>query len=144
MVTIGVGQFVPAFEFCYEHPEAYFYISLFSLFGYVGVTFVLAMIKLFGAFVAVTVTSCRKFVTLGLSFVFFPKNVTIHYLIASLLVLAGVSCHIYVKNQDSVDELLYKWFKIGRPRSREELPVSSGGQDAPATDGIKSLNVSLA
>jgi adenosine 3'-phospho 5'-phosphosulfate transporter B3 len=80
-----------------RHPEAYFYMVFFSGVGYIGVTFVLALIKMYGAFIAVTVTSCRKFVTLGLSFVIFPKPITIHYYIASVLVFVGISCHVYAK-----------------------------------------------
>lgn len=119
IVLIVVGQLGPAFSFCLENPQAYLYILLFSACGYVGANFVLVMIKLFGAFLTTTVTSTRKFITLGLSFFFFPKPFTIHYLIATVLVLIGIAAHIYAKNTD----LIHKWLGIKR-KSHDTLPVS--------------------
>jgi len=108
-----------------RHPEAYVYIVFFSVVGYIGVTFVLAMIKFFGAFIAITVTSCRKFITIGLSFVIFPKPMTVHYFIASFLVVCGLACHIYAKNAETIDWLLDKYFNIQlgqNTQSQQSLP----------------------
>uniref|UniRef100_A0A3Q2R228 Adenosine 3'-phospho 5'-phosphosulfate transporter 2 n=1 Tax=Fundulus heteroclitus TaxID=8078 RepID=A0A3Q2R228_FUNHE len=50
-----VGGLGPAVAFCSEHPvKTYGYAFFFSLTGYFGISFVLALIKLFGALVAVT------------------------------------------------------------------------------------------
>ena len=126
LVLILVGQLVPAFVFCWNNPIAYVYILLFSGCGYVGANFVLVMIKLFGAFITTTVTSCRKFITLVLSFFFFPKPFTIHYLIATVLVIVGISLHIYAKNMETVEHYLHQWFgiRIGNSSSssRDLLP----------------------
>lgn len=120
LVLILVGQLGPAFAFCWQNPIAYLYILLFSGCGYIGANFVLVMIKLFGAFVTTTVTSCRKFITLILSFFIFPKPFTIHYLIATSLVVIGLSAHIYSKNSDAIDPYLNKWF--GFKRNNDSLP----------------------
>lgn len=123
LVLLLVGQLIPAFVFCWQNPIAYLYICLFSTCGYIGANFVLVMIKLFGAFVTTTVTSCRKFITLILSFFFFPKPFTIHYLIATLLVIIGISLHIYSKNSESIDHLLYSHFGIKiQHHNRDLLP----------------------
>lgn len=109
-VLILVGQLVPAFSFCWQNPVVYLYIFLFSCCGYVGANFVLVTIKLFGAFLTTTITSCRKFITLILSFFIFPKPFTIHYFIATLLVIIGICAHIYAKNTEYLDQYLHKWF----------------------------------
>lgn len=98
LVLIMVGQLKPAFLFCWNNPISYFYMVLFSISGYSGAMFVLTMIKIFGAFATTTATSCRKFSTLILSFIFFPKPFSIYYFISILLVFIGISLQIYSKN----------------------------------------------
>ncbi|ELW71750.1 Adenosine 3'-phospho 5'-phosphosulfate transporter 2 [Tupaia chinensis] len=56
--------------------RTYGYAFLFSLTGYFGISFVLALIKIFGALLAVTVTTGRKAMTIVLSFIFFAKPFT--------------------------------------------------------------------
>ena len=46
---------------------------VFSLTGCIGEHFVMALIKRWGALIAVVVTSLRKLLTVVLSFVIFPK-----------------------------------------------------------------------
>ncbi|XP_032449012.1 adenosine 3'-phospho 5'-phosphosulfate transporter 2 isoform X5 [Lynx canadensis] len=74
--TSGLG---PAVTFCSKNPiQTYGYAFLFSLTGYFGISFVLALIKIFGALLAVTVTTGRKAMTIVLSFMFFSKPFTFH------------------------------------------------------------------
>ena len=63
-------------------------------------------IRQFGAFITITVTSMRKFVTLFLSFLIFPKPLTVHYFIAIAVVALGISLHIYAKNATVLDNLV--------------------------------------
>lgn len=44
--------------------------------GYLGINVVLHLVNHFSALIAVTVTTCRKAVTIVLSFVFFTKPFT--------------------------------------------------------------------
>ncbi|XP_014349452.1 adenosine 3'-phospho 5'-phosphosulfate transporter 2 isoform X3 [Latimeria chalumnae] len=75
----GTGGLGSAVAFCSEHPvQTYGYAFLFSLTGYFGISFVLALIKNFGALLAVTVTTGRKAMTIVLSFIFFAKPFTFH------------------------------------------------------------------
>ncbi|XP_012872153.1 PREDICTED: adenosine 3'-phospho 5'-phosphosulfate transporter 2 isoform X2 [Dipodomys ordii] len=72
--TSGLG---PAVAFCSKNPvQTYGYAFLFSLTGYFGISFVLALIKIFGALLAVTVTTGRKAMTIVLSFICFAKPFT--------------------------------------------------------------------
>uniref|UniRef100_A0A8C8CIE9 Adenosine 3'-phospho 5'-phosphosulfate transporter 2 n=1 Tax=Oncorhynchus tshawytscha TaxID=74940 RepID=A0A8C8CIE9_ONCTS len=97
----GVGGLGPAVAFCSQHPvTTYGYAFFFSLTGYFGISFVLALIKLFGALVTVTVTTGRKAMTIILSFMFFSKPFTFQYIWSGLLVLLGIFLNVYSKNKD--------------------------------------------
>ena len=54
----------------------------------------------FGAFAAVTVTTFRKAISIVLSFVFFSKPFTYHYVYSGILVVLGIYINIYAKNKD--------------------------------------------
>ncbi|XP_077480687.1 adenosine 3'-phospho 5'-phosphosulfate transporter 2 isoform X2 [Stigmatopora argus] len=96
-----VGGLGPAVAFCSEEPlKTYGYAFLFSLSGYFGISFVLALIKLFDALVAVTVTTGRKAISIVLSFMFFTKPFTFQYIWGGLLVLFGIFLNVYSKNRE--------------------------------------------
>ncbi|XP_006141274.1 adenosine 3'-phospho 5'-phosphosulfate transporter 2 isoform X1 [Tupaia chinensis] len=98
--TTGLG---PAVTFCSKNPiRTYGYAFLFSLTGYFGISFVLALIKIFGALLAVTVTTGRKAMTIVLSFIFFAKPFTFQYVWSGLLVVLGIFLNVYSKNMDKI------------------------------------------
>uniref|UniRef100_A0AAY4BE94 Adenosine 3'-phospho 5'-phosphosulfate transporter 2 n=1 Tax=Denticeps clupeoides TaxID=299321 RepID=A0AAY4BE94_9TELE len=100
---IGMGGLGSAVAFCSQHPvKTYGYAFFFSLTGYFGISFVLALIKLFGALVAVTVTTGRKAMTIVLSFIFFSKPFTFQYVWGGLLVVFGIFLNVYSKNSDKI------------------------------------------
>uniref|UniRef100_UPI00358FE954 adenosine 3'-phospho 5'-phosphosulfate transporter 2 n=1 Tax=Myxine glutinosa TaxID=7769 RepID=UPI00358FE954 len=95
------GNLQMAFTFCYQHPlQTYGYALIFSTSGYLGISFVLALIKTFGALLAVTVTTCRKALTIVLSFLVFTKPFTVHYLWSGLVVVLGIVLNVYSKKSD--------------------------------------------
>ncbi|XP_069073277.1 adenosine 3'-phospho 5'-phosphosulfate transporter 2 isoform X1 [Pleurodeles waltl] len=111
----------PAAAFCSKHPvQTYGYAFFFSLTGYFGISFVLALIKIFGALIAVTVTTGRKAMTIVLSFLFFAKPFTFQYLWAGLLVLLGIFLNVYSKNMDKMKlpSLTGLWYKRTERKSR--------------------------
>ncbi|KAL4670739.1 hypothetical protein H8957_010270 [Semnopithecus entellus] len=98
--TSGLG---PAVTFCAKNPiRTYGYAFLFSLTGYFGISFVLALIKIFGALIAVTVTTGRKAMTIVLSFIFFAKPFTFQYVWSGFLVVLGIFLNVYSKNMDKI------------------------------------------
>ncbi|XP_041484278.1 adenosine 3'-phospho 5'-phosphosulfate transporter 2-like isoform X1 [Lytechinus variegatus] len=104
---VGHGSFLEAFWFCYQHPvKTYVYAVLFSLSGYLGIIFVLAMIRQFGALITVTVTTTRKTVTMVLSFLLFSKPFTMQYLWSGMLVIFGIFLNVYSKNKATINH----WF----------------------------------
>ncbi|KAG8237805.1 hypothetical protein J437_LFUL002413 [Ladona fulva] len=92
------------FMYLFIHPwETYGYGLLFSITGYLGLQVVLTLVRTCGALAAVTVTTCRKAVTIIISFAFFQKPFTFQYLWSGLLVILGIYLNVYSKNQDKLN-----------------------------------------
>ncbi|XP_078488652.1 adenosine 3'-phospho 5'-phosphosulfate transporter 2-like [Ciona intestinalis] len=100
------GGFLEVFIFMIKNAKIMLALFLFSFSGYVGIHFVLHLVRTFGALLAVTVTTCRKAVTMILSFMFFTKPFSILYLWAGMLVLGGICLNIYSKNKSKVDSMI--------------------------------------
>ncbi|KAJ8033269.1 Adenosine 3'-phospho 5'-phosphosulfate transporter 2 [Holothuria leucospilota] len=99
------GRLIPAYLFCNQYPvKTYGYAVIFSLTGYIGISFVLQLIRLFGALVTVTVTTGRKAVSIVVSFLFFSKPFTMQYLWSGFLVLLGIYLNVYSKNRVKMNE----------------------------------------
>mmetsp|Transcript_19318 Transcript_19318/g.74193 ORF Transcript_19318/g.74193 Transcript_19318/m.74193 type:complete len:356 (+) Transcript_19318:124-1191(+) len=99
MIMIVNGQLFAALSYCNESPLMYLQLPVFAACGYVGLLFVLPMITIFGSFVAMTVTSCRKAVTLMISFMLFANTFTHMHAVAVALVFGGIALHILAKNR---------------------------------------------
>ncbi|CAD6190408.1 unnamed protein product [Caenorhabditis auriculariae] len=105
--TVLSGEIFSAVSFFFEHPwETYGYALIFGLLGYLGVNVVLTLIQVFGALVAVTVTTLRKALTIVLSFVLFSKPFTEEYVWAGLVILLAIYLNLYSKNKSSWDTKL--------------------------------------
>lgn len=99
VIMILSGNLTPGLQFCLEFPtETFGYAFLFSLSGYLGIQFVLALVRSTGAPIAATVTTARKAVTIAISFVFFSKPFTMQYLWSGLVVVFGIYINVYSKN----------------------------------------------
>lgn len=74
--TVSMIQFLRVCDplFSFQYPiQTYGYAFLFSLSGYLGIQFVLTLVRTCGAPLAATVTTARKAVTIAISFVLFSK-----------------------------------------------------------------------
>lgn len=77
VVMVLTGNLFTGIAFCAKHPvETYGYGFLFSISGYLGIQFVLTLVRTCGAPLAATVTTARKSVTIAISFIFFSKPFT--------------------------------------------------------------------
>eukprot|EP00741_Cyanophora_paradoxa_P019084 tig00021119_g18426.t1 len=92
------GELLGALRACSANPQIWGLLTLAALAGYLGTYFVLMLVNGFGAVTAVVVTSCRKLITIMLSFVLFPKPFTWLYLWGTLVLFAGVLVNTYAKN----------------------------------------------
>lgn len=83
LVLLGLlltNNFFGSLLFWNQHPfQTYGYGLLFSIFGYLGIDIVLTLIKEYGALICVTVTTCRKAITIILSFTLFSKPFVFEY-----------------------------------------------------------------
>lgn len=108
---LAFGNLSDALIFWLKHPiKTFGYAFIFSLTGYLGINIVLHLVKGFGALIAVTVTTCRKAVTIVVSFVFFSKPFTYQYLWSGLLVSLGIYLNLFSKNRDKWESQLSRCF----------------------------------
>ncbi|KAF2900765.1 hypothetical protein ILUMI_05418 [Ignelater luminosus] len=99
LVMLLTGDLYSGIQFCAHYPmKTYGYALIFSLTGYLGIQVVLSLVRTCGAFAAVTVTTCRKAVTIVISFFFFSKPFTFQYLWSGLLVIFGIYLNMYSKH----------------------------------------------
>ncbi|XP_067642754.1 adenosine 3'-phospho 5'-phosphosulfate transporter 2 [Eurosta solidaginis] len=112
IILMITGNFFSGFAFCLQnYLETFGYGFLFSLSGYLGIQFVLALVRSSGAPVAATVTTARKAVTIALSFLFFSKPFTWQYLWSGSVVVLGIYLNVYSKQykQLTMKDLQYKF-----------------------------------
>ncbi|XP_071451125.1 adenosine 3'-phospho 5'-phosphosulfate transporter 2 [Hetaerina americana] len=108
VIMLITGDLQRGITFFSKHPwETYGYGLMFSITGYFGLQVVLTLVRTCGAFAAATVTTCRKAVTIIISFLFFQKPFTFQYVWSGLLVVLGIYLNIYSKNQDKINIKLY-------------------------------------
>ena len=81
-----------------RNTPSHFLIFTYSFTGYIGLQFVLALVRTFGAFLAVTITTCRKALTIIISFMFFSKPFTFQYVWSGMLVVLGLILMTYSKH----------------------------------------------
>lgn len=103
---VVTGTMMPALMYCNQYPRIYLLSFIFSLVGYIGILFVLSMVKSYGALLAVTVTTFRKALSIIMSFVFFTKPFTIQYVWSGLIVFLGILLNVYSKNRDRMGNIL--------------------------------------
>ncbi|KAL5014133.1 hypothetical protein ScPMuIL_008403 [Solemya velum] len=132
-VLVGLvllGQLLPAIVFCNAHPyETYGYALLISLTGYLGVNVVLTLVRQFGALLTITVTTCRKAVTMIFSFLFFSKPFTYRYVWSGLLIVLGIYLNLYNKNREKINSGLSECLR--RIRQKDVVRIQHVLERAP-------------
>jgi len=96
-----MGELFDALAFCSNNPFIVFNLFFYSLLLYIGIKALLSIVQHYGVIAAVMIANFRKLCTMSLSFLMFPKTVSINHLIGGALVLTGVllSSHVKVKQQ---------------------------------------------
>jgi len=90
IVTLFNGELITAVQYCIGNPGAFGRLLLLTTTGYCGVSVYLVLIKVSGIFVATVVATVRKFLTILLSFMLFPKPFTLAHGIGLICVFGGV------------------------------------------------------
>eukprot|EP01105_Mastigella_eilhardi_P023874 TRINITY_DN6093_c0_g1_i2.p2 TRINITY_DN6093_c0_g1~~TRINITY_DN6093_c0_g1_i2.p2 ORF type:complete len:203 (-),score=48.19 TRINITY_DN6093_c0_g1_i2:57-665(-) len=107
---LGSGELVAAITYLVPRPLLLVQLLVSSVMGFLGAGFILALLRTTTAVTAVIATSCRKGVSLLLSFVIFSKPFTPLYVPGAALVLLGVLLH------------LCGWRRRPRPQLEPEQP----------------------
>lgn len=103
VIMLLSGDFLRGIAFCSRHVmKTYGYALIFSLSGYLGIQIVLTLVKTCGAFTAATITTCRKAISIIISFMFFAKPFTFQYVWSGLIIVAGIYLNIYSKNKSKI------------------------------------------
>jgi len=95
LICIVDGQLTVALDFSSRYPSSLIPVLAYSICGVIGESFVMAIIKRFGALAAVITTSVRKAFTMIISFFLFSRPWTSTYITAAFLVWSGVALHIW-------------------------------------------------
>ncbi|XP_075259686.1 adenosine 3'-phospho 5'-phosphosulfate transporter 2-like isoform X2 [Convolutriloba macropyga] len=106
VVVVFEGKLTEAVQLMDTH--TLFQAFLFSMCGYFGVNLVLDLVVTYGALIAVTVTTCRKAVTIVISFLAFSKPFTVQYVFAGFVIFLGIFLNVYSKNTEQMNLLLRK------------------------------------
>ncbi|CAF0804147.1 unnamed protein product [Rotaria sordida] len=137
IILIGLlltNNFFSSMVFWNKHPiSTYGYSLLFSIFGYLGIDIVLTLIKEYGALICVAVTTCRKAITIILSFILFSKPFVFDYVWSGLIVVIGIYLNVYSRNQTAFNTKIvsyinslsnFRWWpKFSTSTTSRILPV---------------------
>lgn len=129
LILVGLilsNNLFSSIQFWNEHPtRTYGYALIFSVFGYLGIDIVLTLIKEYGALICVTVTTCRKAITIILSFTLFSKPFVFDYIWSGLIVVFGIYLNVYSRNQTAFNKKISTWYQKIVPSKTHEhlLPV---------------------
>lgn len=98
----ATGQFLSSLKYASQHHDIYPLAMIYATVGYLGVQFVLALIKSSGVLITTFVTTTRKVLTVVLSFIFFTKPFTFQYVWSGSLVFLGICISIWKRNRIAI------------------------------------------
>lgn len=101
---VVTGQIIQDVKICMEYPFVFTKIFFYALTGYIGLQFVLETIKNFGAFLTVVITTCRKAVSIILSFILFDKPFVMQYLYSGLVVVLGIFLNVLARHKSKLSD----------------------------------------
>lgn len=93
------GDLQAAFSYAMANPHALLLLTCYTFLAYVAITFHMALVKEFGGITTVLVGNTRKAITIVLSFLLFPKPMSLLYVAGGVLVFGSLICNAYLKEQ---------------------------------------------
>jgi len=122
VLMLFTGDLMNAVSYCLQHPEAQAMVMLEAFLQCMGGEFYIQMIKHFGVVVAISMTTFRRFLSLMISFLLFPKVFVWQYAIGVLLIFSGLGVIIYQRKQEEEQQ-----------RAPTPLPLSSSSKNDEST-----------
>jgi len=142
-VVFGDNELADALEHSRAHPDVAYKLVLSAVCGYVSVSFVLLLIKLYGATVTEMVKSCGKVLKVVQSFILYPKPISSKYYLGGAFVLISLAATHELQRRKGGDvqgpgSLGTKELEIAQSTRMEEAPLaenmSDGSGGKPETD----------
>jgi adenosine 3'-phospho 5'-phosphosulfate transporter B3 len=96
---IASGGWQPAIAHSLQYTQVVPMIMGFSVMGYSSVSFILSLIKYYGATEAEIIKSLRKVLSIVISFVLFPKALNWKYIVGFIAVLVSTAYTFYLKGE---------------------------------------------
>ncbi len=93
------GDLPAAFSYAFANPHALFLMVLYTFLAYIAITFHMALVKEFGGIVTVLVGNSRKAMTIVLSFLLFPKPMSVLYVGGGVLVFGSLIGNAFMKER---------------------------------------------
>lgn len=91
------GDLQTAFSYAMANPNALLLFSIYTFLAYIAITFHMALVKEFGGITTVLVGNSRKAMTIVLSFILFPKPMSVLYLGGGILVFGSLIGNAFMK-----------------------------------------------
>lgn len=91
LMGMASGDLFPALRHSANHPEVVFYMSAAACMGYIAANLAMTIISYYGATVAELVKSCRKVLTICISFLIYGKPWTLCHIAGGLLFTSSVA-----------------------------------------------------
>lgn len=96
---IPTGDLPTAFFYALDNPYALQLFVTYTFLAYIAITFHMALVKEFGGIITVLVGNTRKAITIVLSFLLFPKPMSIYYSIGGFLVFGSLVGNAFLKER---------------------------------------------
>lgn len=95
------GDLQYAFSYATANPHAMWLLIAYTFIAYIAITFHMALVKDFGGVTTVLVGNTRKAITIVLSFLLFPKPMSVLYIGGGVLVFGSLVGNAFMKDQQS-------------------------------------------
>ena len=93
------GELPAAFAYVAANPHALMLMTIYTFLASIAITFHMALVKEFGGIVTVLVGNARKAMTIVLSFLLFPKPLSILYFGGGILVFGSLIGNAFMKER---------------------------------------------
>lgn len=93
------GDIPKSFSYAMANPHALYLFVIYTFLAYIAITFHMALVKEFGGITTVLVGNTRKAITIVLSFILFPKPMSIFYIYGGVLVFGSLIGNAFMKEK---------------------------------------------
>jgi adenosine 3'-phospho 5'-phosphosulfate transporter B3 len=102
------GDLVGALSVAARDSTARLYMIIYASVAYVAVSFHMQIVQRFGGVVGVLVGNGRKIITILFSFIFFPKPVSLNYILGVVCSLGGLTAAVFLREREKRSKAMMK------------------------------------